>query len=346
LALYHPRARAYYDRLGERRTVVRIDWAGCGISDRGAVDFSLEATLDGLAAVVDRAGLGPFDIVAGGARGTATALAFAATRPACVRRMVLRSPNAGPDQSSMSWKLFRMIASEDWVLYTETLAHRMSGESLLRCREVAGCMRQCMEQVDYLAEASASFQFDATPYLPIVACPTLVVRRAQADFLAYAQVVKATSAMPRARFSTVPQTVSNPFWGDAGPLATLIEGFLDEPEELLEPHHTPGSKPHASPTADRADGLSGREIEVLRQLLTARECQILGLVAQGLTNQEIAERLVVSVRTVETHLGNVYGKIGARGRTDAVALAIRSGLAATADGGPGDAPGALGPRKP
>ncbi len=64
--------------------------------------------------------------------------------------------------------------------------------------------------------------------------------------------------------------------------------------------------------------------------LTARESEILGLVAQGLTNQEMAERLVVSVRTVETHLGNIYGKIGARGRAEAVAFAVRRGLGGTA----------------
>ena len=70
-------------------------------------------------------------------------------------------------------------------------------------------------------------------------------------------------------------------------------------------------------------------------ILTAREREILGLVAQGLTNQEMAGRLVVSVRTVETHLGNIYAKIGARGRTEAVAFALRSGLGAPDGEGPG-----------
>jgi len=69
-------------------------------------------------------------------------------------------------------------------------------------------------------------------------------------------------------------------------------------------------------------------------ILTTRESEILGLVAQGLTNQEMAERLVVSVRTVETHLGNIYGKIGVRGRSEAVAFAVRRRLGGTASPAP------------
>jgi DNA-binding CsgD family transcriptional regulator len=50
---------------------------------------------------------------------------------------------------------------------------------------------------------------------------------------------------------------------------------------------------------------------------------VLHLLAGGASNQEIARRLGIAVHTVERHLGNVYRKIGARGRTDAVAYALR-----------------------
>jgi DNA-binding NarL/FixJ family response regulator len=51
------------------------------------------------------------------------------------------------------------------------------------------------------------------------------------------------------------------------------------------------------------------------EALTAREVEVLRLVAQGLSNEDIAHRLVLSVRTVERHVANVYAKIGASGRT-------------------------------
>jgi DNA-binding NarL/FixJ family response regulator len=59
----------------------------------------------------------------------------------------------------------------------------------------------------------------------------------------------------------------------------------------------------ARPPEARAGGLSPREAEVLR------------LVARGLSNDDIARRLVLSVRTVERHVANIYTKIGASGRT-------------------------------
>jgi DNA-binding CsgD family transcriptional regulator/tetratricopeptide (TPR) repeat protein len=69
---------------------------------------------------------------------------------------------------------------------------------------------------------------------------------------------------------------------------------------------------------DRPAGLSAREIEVLR------------LIAAGESNREIAGTLALSVRTVEKHIANIYGKLGARGRVDAAAFAVRHGLVAEA----------------
>jgi DNA-binding NarL/FixJ family response regulator len=68
--------------------------------------------------------------------------------------------------------------------------------------------------------------------------------------------------------------------------------------------------------ADRdTDGLTAREIEVLR------------LIAQGLSNSEIAEQLFISEATVKTHINNTFAKIGARHRAEAVRYAYRKGIA-------------------
>ena len=64
--------------------------------------------------------------------------------------------------------------------------------------------------------------------------------------------------------------------------------------------------------------------------LTPREAEVLRLIAQGLNNHEIAERLFVTEATVKTHINNIFGKAGLRDRAQAVVYAIRHGLAAEA----------------
>ena len=59
----------------------------------------------------------------------------------------------------------------------------------------------------------------------------------------------------------------------------------------------------------------------LPEPLSPREQEILELVAAGLTNQEIADKLVISPETVKKHAGTIYGKLGVRSRTEAVARA-------------------------
>jgi NarL family two-component system response regulator LiaR len=72
---------------------------------------------------------------------------------------------------------------------------------------------------------------------------------------------------------------------------------------------------------------SSSGLPLTKDPLTARESAILKLVAQGLSNQEIAERLVISERTVGNHIGNILSKLQLANRTQAALYALREGIA-------------------
>ncbi len=67
-------------------------------------------------------------------------------------------------------------------------------------------------------------------------------------------------------------------------------------------------------------------VPVLVEPLTTRELEVLHLIVQGVRNNEIAQQLFISVKTVETHLTSLYGKLGVQSRAEVIALAQRQGL--------------------
>ncbi len=86
---------------------------------------------------------------------------------------------------------------------------------------------------------------------------------------------------------------------------TMIEGYLESTE--------------AAETREQIDGLTAREVEVLK------------LIAEGYTNKEVAEKLVVSVKTVETHKAHIAGKLGVKSRVEWLRYAREKGLLEISD---------------
>ncbi len=76
------------------------------------------------------------------------------------------------------------------------------------------------------------------------------------------------------------------------------------------------------PTVLPIDGkASGQRAQPLVEPLSARELEVLALLAEGLSYRQIAEKLIVAMGTVQAHCGNIYGKLGVNNRTQALAKA-------------------------
>jgi DNA-binding CsgD family transcriptional regulator/pimeloyl-ACP methyl ester carboxylesterase len=312
----NPFLRGVFEQLAQQLTLVRYDGRGTGRSQRDVTDLSLEAMVCDLAAVIDQTGLEQVSLL-GQYNSCPHAIAYAARHSERVKRMVLFAGSArGWDaMSGKQTQAMLSLIEQDWDLFADTAAHQWMGWSAGEAgRAVADGIRGAVTPQVARATMQAASAADVTEQLPQVAARTLVLH--PRDMTQIPVDVARTLAMglPRGRLVVLKGTRPVLFTEQPGEVVRLLAEFFCDG---IEPAGLP---PRVAGAADRysalpSGGLSRREAEVLR------------LVAAGESNSQIARRLGLSIHTVERHVANLYRKIGARGRADATAYALRNGLA-------------------
>ena len=299
--------REWYEGLAEGRMLAGYDSRGSGLSDHRIDDFSLEAQLRDLETVVEELRLDRFDLL-GVFHSGPVATAYAVRHPTQVRRLVLWGSYAlAADYSAIPRvQALRALLAKDWDAFVETVGVFSFGYTdPERIELTKRFLKESATQEGALAAIAAIDQFDVRDILRDVALPVLVLHRRKLVWPTLEVAQHLASNIPGARMQVIDGEIQMP-WGDD--VVRAIRSFLDESDPV-------GRKEAAAQNGTAAEGLTAREGEVLR------------LVAQGQSNKEIASDLSLSVHTVERHLANIYAKIGARGRADAISYALKHGLA-------------------
>jgi class 3 adenylate cyclase/pimeloyl-ACP methyl ester carboxylesterase len=220
-----PALAAFYKRIAEWRMLVRWDQRNYGMSQRGVERLGIEDWALDITAVVDSLHLDEFDFIAINAAAQASLLA--AQKPCRIRRLVLLGPSPARLAdlfSDENQAAVRSLASTNWKVYTETLANFLQGWEPHPDLPYAHFMRESIDQADYLRTLAAWREWDATPYLPNVGCPTLIVAGGDHSKIARAYA----AAIPGARLIEVAAKGGNAIAQVLSSGNGAIEDFLND----------------------------------------------------------------------------------------------------------------------
>jgi pimeloyl-ACP methyl ester carboxylesterase/DNA-binding CsgD family transcriptional regulator len=297
--------RHWLERLGETHTVLRYDERGCGLSEAGVQELSVETWVGDLEAVIEAAGFDRFACL-GISQGAAIAVAYAARHPERVTDLVLYGGYArGRQRRGQGAQEEALIAAIRAGWSSDEPAYRHLFSMLFLPQGTP----QQLAWYDELLRATTTAD----------AAARLFRARGTVDVLANAPRVHARTLVIHARGDRVVPVEEGRLMAALIPDARLV--VLGSANHILLADEAAWGRFLTEFRAFLATAGAANPSIVAGQL-SSRELEVLELVAAGLTNEEIAARLVVSVRTVERHLTNIYAKLRLSGKAARAAAAV------------------------
>jgi pimeloyl-ACP methyl ester carboxylesterase len=290
--------RAWKTRLARRHLLITLDLRGSGLADRHCRTHSFDDYVSDMIAILDQLNIETADLVGRGNR-SQVAIRFAARHPDRVRRLFLSAVTVGPTAATgrpLLEPAARDFAERNFRAYLQTAAARMSGSEAHVSAWVSH-MERCIDQVGALAALDALNREDVRDDIRQIRCPCLFIKSRNSTLIDEGHVEAFQALVPHAEVAYIPNRPEMAWLEDH---ANAIEHFEDR--------------------MDAAEGVP------LTAGVSPRETEVLALVARGLTDQEIAENLTLSVATVRRHVTNIYAKLNVRNRSEATRWALTHGI--------------------
>src|SRR6266849_6310936 len=308
--------RPWLSLLAHRHTLIRYDQRGFGLSDRNGVDLSFERHIEDLEAVVDAAGFKQF-VLTGMTGGGPIAIAYAARHPDRVSHLVLygtftrgriaRAANALElEEAHTLLKLIEIGLGRDDPAFRQFVTSQFFPDGTAeQFRSFNELVRQSASPSDAATLLRVFYTIDIREIAPKVRCPTLVLHPSEDARVPFEEGRALAGLIPGARLVALDSRnhillEQEPAWKR---LVAELDDFL--------PSAQAGPAGAAGPGFDE---------------LTAREHDVLELVAQGLDNTSIGEALGMSEKTVRNHVSTIFSKLDVKSRAQAVVRAREAGF--------------------
>jgi pimeloyl-ACP methyl ester carboxylesterase/DNA-binding CsgD family transcriptional regulator len=312
--------RHWWQELARDYTLIRFDQRGSGLSDWNIPEASFESWVADLEAVVEANAVDNFGLL-GISQGGPVAVEYAVRHPEKVSKLILYGAYARGSlhrgRSQREHQALVTLTREGWG--RDNAAYRQMFTSQFMPGATAEQMQWFneLQRISTMSENAARIQeigshINVVDRLQLVSTPTLVLHARGDARVPFDQGRLLASLIPNAHLVELDSQnhltlADEPAWEK---LIANVRHFMATGVPLPE---TPGrtEMPEADPNR-----------------LTAREIEVLKLIAAGKSNQEIARELVISVNTVTNHVKNILAKTGAANRTEAASFAHRRGLMA------------------
>ncbi|SEK16572.1 MULTISPECIES: alpha/beta fold hydrolase [unclassified Variovorax] len=304
--LHSPVWGPWLRELGRGHQYIRYDQRGCGLSDNAVTDFSLDAWVGDLEAVVDSMALRRFPLI-GMSQGGAVAVAYAVRHPDRVSHLVLAGAyargalqRANNDTQRLEAEtlvnLIRVGWGRDSAAFRQVFTNQFIPGGTQEQHQWWNELERLTASPENAARTLDAFhRVDVTELARQVQLPTLVLHARGDARVPFDEGLRLAALIPGARF--VPLDSDNHVLLDSEPAWDV---FLAEVRSFL------GSAP-ADALKPNGDGE-----------LTQAERSVLRLVALGLDNRAIARQLCKSDKTVRNQVSSIFAKIGVHTRSAAI----------------------------